>query len=480
MLLRQTILYLPAQLLGPLSQMVATVVWTHYLSPEAIGTYAIIWAIQELAGLVMLSWWSSYLLRYATAFGQPQDRNGLDAMEWAVQIGAAFWQAAFALAALMIVAGVEVDMHLAAAAIAFTVTRNAASHFSDRARARFEITAYSAIQILSGVGGFALALVTISQIAPTPEVLLWSYAAAQLLGLVAGVALMDIKFVKPKVGRHLLRFAWRYGAPLFVASVLVWVGSHAIRFIVQYEQGVAAVGYVTVGWWLGMRLTSFVSVLVISAAFPLAVETIRKVGPQQALPQFATNGALLLSVLVPSVAGVVILNEALSTLLVDPQFAATTIAILPMAVAAGAVRAFKNHGSDQTFLLFERTTLNVWSTIVEAVATVVLCWIGLRMGGLPGAVAGCLAAAIVGQVFSFVVANRLFGYYLRAGDLLRIGAATGAMAAVLILLPLAHTLVGLLAEVAAGVAVYALAIGILYPAAVREGWGKVKARLARG
>lgn len=478
MLLRQTILYLPAQLLGPLSQMVATVVWTYWLTPEALGTYAIVWAIQELTGLILLNWWSSYLLRYATAFNQPQDRRGLDGMEWAVQIGAAMLQAGFALLALSIAIGAEVDAHLAAAAVAFTLTRNIAGHFSDRARAFFEIGAYSAIQIVSGAGGFLLALLAVATIAPTPEALLWSYAIAQALGLALGLSMMRLKAVRPALSRHLLSFALHYGAPLFVASVLVWVGSHAIRFIVQYEVDTAAVGYVTVGWWLGMRLTSFASVLVITAAFPVAVERIRQVGHREALPQFATNGALLLSVLAPSVVGVIVLNRPFSTLLVDPTFAATTMAILPMAVAAGAIRAFKNHGSDQTFLLFERTRLNVWSTAVEAVATVVFCWIGLRYWGLPGAVGGCLVAAIVGQIFSFAVAHALYGYYLRIGDLARIGIATAAMGMVLYVLPLAHTLTGLVIEIAVGVAVYALAIILLYPAAVREGVARLTAKVA--
>ena len=39
MLLRQTILYLPAQIIGPLAQMAATIVWTYWLQPEALGAY---------------------------------------------------------------------------------------------------------------------------------------------------------------------------------------------------------------------------------------------------------------------------------------------------------------------------------------------------------------------------------------------------------------------------------------------------------
>ncbi len=479
MLLRQTILYLPAQIIGPLAQMVATIVWTYWLQPDALGAYALIWAIQELAGLAALAWWSAYVLRYVATLGAETDRARLDGMEWTVQICAALAQAGFAVAAVWFVLDIEPTIQLAAAAVAFTLTRNIASHFADRARAHFEITAYSIIQITGSLFGFIIGLAAVAYIAPTPEALLWSYAAAQAAGLALALPLMRVQLRFPRLDRDILRAAWRYGAPLVIASVLVWVGSHAIRFIVQADLGVEAVGYVTVGWWLGLRLTTFASMLVTGASFSIAVERIRQVGPREALPQFATNSALLLAILAPSLAGVVVLNLSLVNVLVAAEYVPMTVQILPLAVAAGAIRAFKNHGSDQCFLLFERTTLNIWSTVVEASATVICCVIGLHLGGMVGAVAGCLAAAVIAEIFSFTVAHRLFGYYLRIADIARIAAATTAMIAVLEFLPLAGSLTGLLLEVAAGALTYGAALAVMYPAEVRQFGGKLAARLAR-
>lgn len=479
MLLRQTILYLPAQIIGPLAQMIATIVWTYWLEPEALGAYALVWAIQELAGLAILAWWSSYMLRYASGHGEEGDRARLDGMEWAVQIIAAVAQTVFATAAVWFILDIEPTIHFAAAAVAFTLTRNIASHFADRARAHFEITAYSIIQITGSLFGFLIGLAAVAWIAPTPEALLWSYAAAQAAGLALAAPLMRLELRRPRFDPAILAAAWRYGAPLFVASVLVWVGSHAIRFIVQHDLGVEAVGFVIVGWWLGLRLTTFASMLVTGASFTIAVERIREVGPKAALPQFATNSALLLAILAPSLAGVIVLNTSLVEVLVAAQYAPMTMQILPLAVAAGAIRAFKNHGSDQCFLLFERTTLNIWSTVVEASATVICCIVGLHMNGMVGAAAGCLVAAVIAEIFSFVVANRLFGYYLRILDITRIAIATAAMIGVLELLPLAHSLTGLLIEVAIGAVSYGAALALMFPEGVRAFAGKLQARLAR-
>ncbi len=479
MLLRQTILYLPAQILGPLAQMVATIVWTYWLEPDALGAYALVWAIQELAGLAFLAWWSAYMLRYASGHGAEGDRKRLDGMEWAVQIIAAVAQTGFAVAAVWFVLDIEPTVHFALAAVAFTLTRNIGSHFADRARAHFEITAYSIIQITGSLLGFLLGLLSVAYVAPTPEALLWSYAAAQALGLALALPLMRVGLRMPRFDRAILAAAWRYGAPLFIASVLVWAGSHSIRFIVQADLGVEAVGYITVGWWLGLRLTTFASMLVTGASFSIAVERIRAVGPKGALPQFATNGALLLAILAPSVAGVIVLSASLVEVLVAPVYAPLTVQILPLAVAAGAIRAFKNHGSDQCFLLFERTTLNVWSTVIEASATVICCIVGLKLGGMVGAAAGCLAAAVIAEIFSFVVANRIFGYYLRLADLAKIAAATLAMVLALVFLPQPHALAGLITEVTVGALSYGAALALMFPSEVKAFIAKAQARLAR-
>ena len=87
--------------------------------------------------------------------------------------------------------------------------------------------------------------------------------------------------------------------------------------------------------------------------------------------------------------------------------------------------------------------------------------------------------ACVAEAASFAVARRLFGYYLNWSDLARIAGAAATMSGVLIALPMAHTLGGLLLEVAAGVAVYGAAMAALYPEPARWMAGKAGALLAR-
>ena len=63
MLLKQTLSYLPGQVLGPLSQFAALLLWTHFADGRTVGAVTLITATQELLSATLLSFWSHYVLR---------------------------------------------------------------------------------------------------------------------------------------------------------------------------------------------------------------------------------------------------------------------------------------------------------------------------------------------------------------------------------------------------------------------------------
>src|SRR6185437_1232076 len=75
MLLRSTLLYLPAQIVGPLFQLVSVVVWTHIVGESTLGVITLVTATQELLQAVFLLWWYQYTLRF---FGTVQDGEHAD------------------------------------------------------------------------------------------------------------------------------------------------------------------------------------------------------------------------------------------------------------------------------------------------------------------------------------------------------------------------------------------------------------------
>jgi O-antigen/teichoic acid export membrane protein len=219
----------------------------------------------------------------------------------------------------------------------------------------------------------------------------------------------------------------------------------------------------TVGWWMGLRVSAFVGLLVMGAAFNVAVERIRLEGAAAGLQQLARNVAMLLGILIPSVAGIWLVGAQLVPHVVDEAYRETTASILPVAMLAGAARVFREHGSDPAFLLFEKAYWPPFIGTLDALATVALCALGLYLGGVNGAAWGCMIGATAAALASVALAARRTGFYVEWGDVGRIALATAAMSAPLLFLPAELPLWGIFIAAGAGAAIYAAVLASLYP-----------------
>lgn len=153
MLIRQTLLYLPAQLVAPLAQLASTLLWTWYLVPEEMGHFALVTATQEIAYLVSLSWLSVYMLRFTTAADDPAERARLLGTESAALLVSVLPQS-LAAAGCLLAFDLDADPLTAALVIAaFFVTRSANVHYADRARAETKVLAYTILQAGGPLGG---------------------------------------------------------------------------------------------------------------------------------------------------------------------------------------------------------------------------------------------------------------------------------------------------------------------------------------
>jgi O-antigen/teichoic acid export membrane protein len=472
MLLRQTILYLPAQTLVPLSQLAAAFLWTYWLGPEAMGTYAIIWSVQELIYLAVMSWWSTYCLRYGNGLLQEGRELAFDRTESAIQLYGAIVQSMAAFAAVALFVPQELGWNAFLATLSFTLTRNISTHFATRARAQLEVAPYSINLGLGSILGLAFGLAAVTWWEPTPEALLYAYAAAQALGLAVSIPFMRVFPRKPVVDPVILRQAMGFGGPLMLSSALSWAGNHAIRFIVEFGAGRAAVGLMTVGWWMGLRIAAFVGLLMMGAAFNVAVERHRTGGATAALQQLSVNAALLLGVLIPAVVGTWLVGTHIVALLVAETYREMTASILPIAVCAGAARVFREHGADPAFMIFEKPNLPALNAFIDAAGTIILCSIGLYAGGVVGAAWGCMIAACGGAASSGVMAWARLGYYIDWRDVARISAASLGMAVPLLFLPPVLSPLALAAAIVVSAALYAGILGAFYPASAVRYIGK--------
>lgn len=472
MLIRQTVAYLPAQLLGPLAQLAAIVLWTHWLDPSEFGAFTLALAAQEAVYLLFLAFWSYYLLRFLPA-ADAVERAGMDAVEsWVFAANVALQAAALAIV-LRAVGGVWPDAGLWAALYAFAFTRSYCMHWAERAKAANAIGVYTALQCVGPVGGLALgwawAHASADGIARFgPLQVLAAYAVAQSLSLLYALLRLRLRLRLRRPDPAMLRKIALYGLPLALSGLLAWVPGNGIRFVVEHSLGLAAVGLFAAGWTLGQRACAFAAMLVTAAAFPLALRLEAEGAQDRALRQLADNGALLCAVLLPTAAGLILLTAPLAQLAVSAPFVAATVEILPIATLAGLIKNLRSHFANQPFLLAQKTG---WTLALDALETLLFlagAALGLRALGLAGAAWGALAAVSVGALLSFFIAVRHLGLSLPWAHLSRIALATAAMSAALAWWPVPAGWPALIGASALGGAVYAAALALCYRGQLRE------------
>ncbi len=471
MLVRHTLLYMPAQLLGPLFQFIAAVVWTHFLPANDYGVLTYVLASHELIAIGCLAWWSQYSLRFAGAYKDADGRRRFQAAENAVILCGLPAQAVLVV---MLLSAQHVPLSVAMIVLASIccISRSVTAHLCERARGAGRVFIYTVAQSVGPVAGFAIALALVRYCDATPAMALAGYAVAQSAIIPWIWRQMDLPWTIARPDASIIRGALAFGVPMIIAGGVMWFSANGIRIVVAHVRGADAVGLLSVGWGLGQRLSSVVAMLVTAAAFPLAVKHLVDGSREGAIRQLAMGGAILYAVVAPSAVGIILVAEPLVDLMIAERFREMTLVVLPLAALTGAVRNLRIHFCDQIFILFEHTHITIIINIVEAAATLGLCYVGALWAGPAGAVAGCLAGATLGALFGFAYGVLHFGLVIPWDHVARITAATAVMASVL-MTPAMRALTLpplelLIVDIVIAGATYGAALMALYPLAMAQ------------
>lgn len=490
-LLRHTLAYLPAQLVGPLAQFATALVLTHALGAADYGVTLLVFALQELAFLVCLSWWSTFVLRYGTevdAAGGPLSGLPPSALpslamartESALLLATAGLQA-LAMVLVLWLSQPGLGAAMLAAAAAYTVSRSLLSFLAERARREAAIGAYSWLQIAAPLAGLGLTFGLMAAQRSSPAGVLLAFALAQ--AVVGGAVAWRLGlWVAPAwQAPALLRAALAFGGPVVLANGLSWLAGHSIRFVVQQGAGAVALGWLSVAWGLATRLAGVAGMLVAAAAYPLAVRSMQAGDAEGAKRQISANAVLVLAVLAPTGAGGMVLAELFVHTVVAAEYRAITVQLLPWALWGAVLRNARLHGWDQLYLLCEAPRAMLWMDLMEAVVVTAAAALGLWWGGLHGAVVATTLAALLVAAADGWVLRRLFGLQVHWADSARVLLAAGLMAAGLQAALAAGWWASpgpapLAAAVATGMGLYVLALAGVFPAHSRQGWRLLQAR----
>lgn len=462
MLIQHTLRYLPAQLLSPLAQLLSMVLWTHWLSPQDMGVFTLVTVTQEIAYVVSLSWYSVYALRYLPP---ASDREGLQrylGTENAVVLAGTLVGAGVALVTAWTLAGSEALLPASLAISTYFVTRSASTHYAERARAQSKFAAYTALQIAGPVGGLVLGWLALEHLRADAWMLLLAYAAAQAAGIALALPALGMRWRWAAPDRALLVAAAQFGGPMLGLGILSWFAENYIRYLVQWAEGAAALGLMVVGWALGRRCASVASMLVTTAAFPLASRLLNEGRRDAALHQQRVNAAMLVAVLLPVTVAVEVLGPALVQLTVAEEYRELTGEMLALSMFAGALRNLHVHVTGQLMVLERRFGMCARVDLFEVVACALASAAGLALAGLQGAVAGQAIGSALTLLLSLHWARSQLGFHWPVAETVKVLAACVLLGATLQALQLPPTLAGLVVGSVTGALVYGAAMAALF------------------
>lgn len=479
MLIKQTLLYLPAQLLSPLVQFASILVWAQLLTPADLGVVTLVIATQEVCFVVFFGWLQRYVLRFIRSFNGAEERAAYNRTESFGLVASTLIQTVIILPLMLWQIEMPVSSALLALIAAFMVTRSISNYVAERARADANIRLYSLIQICGPVLGFFLSLPFIIGGGAGPVPVFIAFIVAQILGLLAALRMSDVFHAWGLPDRAILNVMIRYGGVSMIAAMLATFAMNAPRFIVNHMGGLAAMGLFAVGYGLGMRASAFAVTLVTAGSYPLVVRRMEEEGQDAAFRQLSKNILLVTIVVAPVAFGLLGVNSSVVHLLVAEAFRETTLAVLPMATLGGLFRYLRQHTTDQVFMVTLRMDVATWISIIDLVLGIASVFVGMHFYGLPGAALGPLVSGLATLFTSYLLANRMFGFRAPIWAMIRILLAAVGMMAVLLLVPDARNIFELIVEVGLGGAIYVILFLLLMPTERTMVRDLVQAKLAR-
>lgn len=477
MLFRQTLGYLPAQLLGPLAQLVSIIAWTHLANEHVIGVVTFVTVTQDLLAQVGLIWWTGYLFRFFRAQGQDQSKL-LASSFLVVGLGVVI-QGVLAIANVLVFVDPTADAVLCAAIFAFVALRGINSYNLTLASIREQPLDYSVYALCGPLGGFLLGVTGLWLFGPSPLWPVLGYAIGEGAAVAYGLFRSRHETLSFTGAGAPILAGFVFGFPIALSSAFEWLVLNLPRYAVDSVMGIDAVGQYAVGFGLGQRATSLAAMAVTVAAYPLAIRRSEESGHGAGMAQVAENVALLVGVMAPSLVGLWLVSGPLVRMAIGETYWQSTLALMPWSLLAGGLTALTLHFLHHVILLEKRTWTLVGAELATILITIACVLPALRAFGMVGAV----IAIVAGR--GLVGAPLLGWFMLRRGlvlpwrSLAYVAIATVAMAAVVLAIPEEDTWQRLGLHIAAGATTYALFIAIFYRNWISERLRNTLARAGR-
>ncbi|MCF7553811.1 lipopolysaccharide biosynthesis protein [Pseudonocardia sp. WMMC193] len=250
--------------------------------------------------------------------------------------------------------------------------------------------AFAVVSGLAAIGGQVFGLGLVAWLGPRADVYAWGGVISQFAALAVGLAL-----VRPRLHGLLdRRTAWaaaRFGLPLAVSMVFMFVLNAGDRVVIQRMLGAAEVGRYQIAYTVGFVVTLLVGFT--SQAWMPRIAGIRDRAARLRTVAWSRDESYLL--VLPVVLGITVAAPTVLRIVAPAEFAPSTLVELVFLVAVCALPSVAAAASGKVLFTERRTRPLLVVAAVAATANMLLTVVLLPVLGITGAALATLAAFLL-------------------------------------------------------------------------------------
>ena len=260
-----------------------------------------------------------------------------------------------------------------------------------------------------------------------------------------------------------------YGIPISLSLIFEHLLSIGDRFLIAGYLSESAVGMYAAGYGLADRLLDIIFIWFGAAVWPLTIKAFEQDGPDAARAVAGQAAGLMGLIAFPAAAGLALVAQPLTTVLVGESVRAEAAGILPWIALSGLMNGMMTYYFHEAFTLKRRTGVMAILMTGSALLNLALNMVFIPLMGLQGAALATVLAYAVALVICVVMGRRYFVLPLPWAEWVKAGSATAIMAAAVFSVPdLPFAWLDLGVQAFVGAAVYGISAYLLNIADCRQ------------
>lgn len=419
MLVRNTSLYMAANVFTALFGVLSMVAFTRLLNPAEYGVYVVGVSGGAFVNGVLFTWVRYSAMRFQSEGGSVDVRTTVY-IAWAISALAS--PAAVAVAAYLSQASIRAGLCISLFALGLSVYEVTLELLKARQQVKSAVMAQSLRSAFAFSFGLLSATLTssgLSQILAAAG----AYTATTLISapFLASAPLAPIQF--DKLGTFL-----RLGGSMTLAGLITSLHAAMDRWLVAFTLGEGAAGLYGAPADLVRQIVLIFAGSVTAASIPMIVAALAQNGEATARRHLASTAELLLAVTAPTSVGLALTSPYLASVLLGPAFRETAGLIMPALAAAWFFQSFVQCYVHISFHLSKRALFVILHGMAPLLVNGVLIFPMTHRFGLQGAAFSIMVAEATGMLVAWTLTKRSFAIPLPVGTFVRVAFACGAMA----------------------------------------------------